>query len=519
MLTVSKSAFFAKQKLPFHFPKTGKMSMHTLPNTSIYPTLRVDDALAQSLRVELCPPDQLKRFEATMDARHYLKAPRPVGDYLRQIVRTARGDIVAPLEWGPAAYALKDRDRHIGWSASQRRARLKLIVQNRRYLLLCDKASAPNLASKTLAAALRALPAQWRQTHGYSPLMAETFTDPQRFEGTACKAGNWQPAGLSAGYSRHRAGYYVPNQSPKNLWLHPFRPDAQKLLRAPTLGEAHAPAQTPAPNGTLPVSHKNMLSLHDLFGQVRDPRAKNTRYKIRPMPSIIAMALLAGRRDIAQIERFGHSLRQQQRQAIGLPRKSNTRFWRTPGCKVYYEVLRRLDNEAFAALLSDWLRERAGELPVALAMDGKMIGDHIGVLTLSAHKDNAQQACALYDRKEGTKRCEMKVAQTLLESSPGLEGKIITADPLHCQGQTARIIVERGGDYVLQIKKNQPGLHAHAQTKAAQMKAMSIPPFLQRCKKDMDEWRNEAWAPVGLHHRPAAWPERACWWWCKANGW
>jgi hypothetical protein len=38
---------------------------------------------------------------------------------------------------------------------------------------------------QTLTAALRALPAQWRQTHGYSPLMAETFTDPQRFEGTA----------------------------------------------------------------------------------------------------------------------------------------------------------------------------------------------------------------------------------------------------------------------------------------------------------------------------------------------
>ncbi|MDR1011132.1 MAG: hypothetical protein LBM04_08390, partial [Opitutaceae bacterium] len=41
--------------------------------------------------------------------------------------------------------------------------------------------------------------------------------------------------------------------------------------------------------------------------------------------------------------------------------------------------------------------------------------------------------------------------------------------------QTARIIVERGGDYVLQIKKNQPGVHAHAQTKAAQMKAGGIP--------------------------------------------
>jgi hypothetical protein len=44
------------------------------------------------------PPAQLKHFEATMNARHYLKAPRSVGDYLRQIVYTPKGDIVALLE-------------------------------------------------------------------------------------------------------------------------------------------------------------------------------------------------------------------------------------------------------------------------------------------------------------------------------------------------------------------------------------------------------------------------------------
>ena len=45
--------------------------------------------------------------------------------------------------------------------------RLKLIAQNRRFLVLADKAQAPNLASQTLAAALRALPEQWLATFGY----------------------------------------------------------------------------------------------------------------------------------------------------------------------------------------------------------------------------------------------------------------------------------------------------------------------------------------------------------------
>jgi hypothetical protein len=441
-----------------------------------YPPLRLSDAVAQHLLVELCPPGQLALFEATMNERHYLGSPRQVGDYLRQIVRTTKGDTVALLEWGPAAYSLKDRDRHIGWSATQRASRLKLIAQNRRFLLLADKGIAPNLASKALAAALRALPAQWQQTHGHAPLLAETFTDPQRYEGTCYKAANWQPVCTTAGYSRHRADFYIPNETPKHLWLYPLRPDYKKLLTSPKLPESLAPAQTAPPAGTLPVSRAHMLSLHELFAQARDPRGKNTQFKIRPVLTIIAMALLAGRRDIAAITRFGQTLCQQQRQAIGLPRGA-PRYWKAPGYKVYYKLLTGLDNDHFASLLTTWLCQRAGELPEALAMDGKMIRDQIGTLTLTSHEDNAPRAMAIHDQKKGTERCELKAAQTLLETLPTLEGKLITADALHCQRQTAALIVERGGDYLLQIRGNQPSLEAHSQTRTQQAQANPGSPF------------------------------------------
>ena len=55
------------------------------------------------------------------------------------------------------------------------------------------------------------------------------------------------------------------------------------------------------------------------------------------------------------------------------------------------------------------------------------------------------QAVAVYDQKEGTQRCEQTAAQTLLESLEALDGKMITADPLHCQRQTSRTILEKGG--------------------------------------------------------------------------
>jgi len=40
-----------------------------------------------------------------------------------------------------------------------------------------------------------------------------------------------------------------------------------------------------------------------------------------------------------------------------------------------------------------------------------------------------------------------------------LQGKVITADALHCQKDTAALIIEGGGDYILGLKGNQGTLH------------------------------------------------------------
>ena len=403
------------------------------------------------------------RFDQQMAEHHYLGAGRPVGDYLRQVVRV-RGRPAALLVWGPACYALKDRDRWLGWSATQRVERLKLIAQNRRFLVLADKAQAPNLASQTLAAALRALPEQWLATFGYRPLLAESFTDPEAYEGTCYKASNWQPVGFSAGYSRHRADFYVPNERPKRLWLFPLDPQARRHLRAAQLPPECQPGVTLPPSGVLPLAQPQVLSLFEVLQRAPDPRAKNTRFRIGAVLTLVALALLAGRRDIAELARFATTLRPPQRRLLGLPRRKGTRaFYEAPRYGVFYAVLTRLDSEAFAALLDEWLQAHAGTLPQALALDGKMIRDHLGLLTLAQHEDGAPQAVAVYDQKEGTERCEQTAARALLEKLSALDEKVVTADALHCQKATARAIVEKGGEYLLQIKANQPGLLARAQ--------------------------------------------------------
>jgi hypothetical protein len=444
-----------------------------------------------TLRVRTAREDEHPWFDAQLGQHHYLGAGRPVGDYLRQVVERA-GQVVALLVWGPACYALKDRDLWIGWSATQRVERLKLVVQNRRFLLLSAKGQAPNLASQVLGTALRALPGQWEEQFGYCPLLAESFTDPEAYAGTCYKASNWEAVGWSKGYSRHRADFYIPNERPKRLWLRPLVPEARQQLRAWEVPPRCRAGLTAAPSGQLPIKESQMVSLLKLLGQGPDPRDSNTHYRIGPVLTLIAMALLAGRREIAEIARFATTLTQPQRRRLSLPLKKGTKgFRKVPGYDVFYQVLTRMDPEAVAALLSSWLSSQAGSLPQALALDGKMIRDHIGLLTLAQHEDGAPQALAVYDQKEGTERCEQTAAAALLESLPALDGKLITADPLHCQRKLGQAIVEKGGDYLLQIKANQPHLFQKAQA----LDALADTPFLPKPTAGTDASKPDTCTP------------------------
>jgi hypothetical protein len=370
--------------------------------------------------------------------------------------------------WGPAAYRLKDRERWIGWNDALRAERLKLVVQNRRFLLLHAKGAEPNLASQALAAALRALPAQWQAQFGYAPLVAESFTDPEAFAGTCYKASGWEPVGLSEGNSRHRVDFYVPNERPKRLWLKELAPRGRQQLGAPTLAAAQQAGAVAPPSGVLPLPSGQRCSLAAALRHAPDPRARNTRFRIGPVLTLIAMALLAGARDVSEIARFATRLRHPQRRELNLPRRRGTlACYEVPGYGVFYQVLRRLDSEAFAELLTQWLQSQAGSLPGGLALDGKMIREAIGMVTLAEHDDGSPFALAVMDQKEGTARCEQTAALALLEKGPSLEGRVVTADPLHCQKKVARLIAEKGGEYLLQIKGNQPKLLAHAQTVTA----------------------------------------------------
>jgi hypothetical protein len=190
------------------------------------------------LEVRNALPAEMARVRELLDDEHYLGAARQVGSSLVQIVHH-RERWSAILLLGPAAVKLLDRDEWIGWTHTQRAERLGLIVQNRRFLVLAET-SMPNLASCAMGLALRNLPAHWEQKHGYRPLLAETFTDIESFEGTSYKASNWKPCSLTKGFERsHRSDFYREHRRPKKLWLKTLSRNTRVILRAMDLPAAY----------------------------------------------------------------------------------------------------------------------------------------------------------------------------------------------------------------------------------------------------------------------------------------
>jgi hypothetical protein len=179
---------------------------------------RVGDYPAAQLRTAEGPERYL--WDYLIHHHHYLGRPRLVGEYLKQLVFLGE-QVVACLGWGSAAWKVECRDRFVGWSAEQRRARLGAVVNNVRFLIL-PWVRVEHLASKALALSLRGLSAAWQVRYGHPVVLAETFVDPARFGGTCYRAANWRAIGLTRGHAK-RGNRYRPHAQPKQVWLYPLQ--------------------------------------------------------------------------------------------------------------------------------------------------------------------------------------------------------------------------------------------------------------------------------------------------------
>jgi hypothetical protein len=400
-------------------------------------------------------PEERGQWDALVDRYHYLGLRSLFGKALRYVA-VADERWLALLGWQAAALKCAARDAWIGWPRVLHYQRLHLLANNARFLILPD-AHLPNLASRVLALNLHRLSEDWRRIHGHPLLLAETFVDTARFTGACYRAANWQVLGSTRGFARHNGRYTVHGQ-PKQVLVYPLYRRARALLCAPQLPPAWS-----APMQRVSLSSAQMEDLHQRLRALPDGRhARGQRHRQATVLTIAIASVLAGSRGYTAIAEWAARLTQAQLKRLRARYNRTTQRFEPPSEPTIRRILQGADVASVDASLSDWLLGLTAP-DEAVAVDGKSLRravreDGSRVHLLSAFLQG--QGVTVAQREIPAKTNEIPELKPLLEPLE-LNGRVVTADALHTQRETARFLVEdKQADYLLTVKENQPTLYA-----------------------------------------------------------
>jgi hypothetical protein len=167
-----------------------------------------------------------KIWKGLMGKYHYLGSGRLCGAQLRYLIHSSVYGYLGGLSFSSAAWALKERDKFIGWSPAARGRNLQRLICNSRFLI-APTVCVPNLASHVLSQCARRIVADWQDRYGIEPVALETFVDPRRFSGVCYRAAGWTAVGQTSG----RRGRQREEQGgPKEIFFYPLRQDWKETL-------------------------------------------------------------------------------------------------------------------------------------------------------------------------------------------------------------------------------------------------------------------------------------------------
>jgi hypothetical protein len=410
----------------------------------------------EQVRVRPIRPEERPRFMRLLDRHHYLGSLQPVGEQMLYVAVTATGGWVALLVFAAAAKHLKARERWIGWTPAQKRKRLSLIANNVRYLIL-PRWNIPNMGSRVLRLTTDRISADWQQHYAHPLAALETFVNPEQFQGTVYLANGWVEVGATSGYGRCPRDYYVRHNKPKRLFVKPLYKNAARSLQAEHLKPALAMVEAKVrPRCELRVKELRPLVGH--FQAVPDFRQRFESYPLYSLLAIVGCAHFAGApQGPCDLAAFAADLSQPQRRALGI-RRNRQRRYPAPSAATFCRVLQEVDALNVEAAMLAYQSQIRGPAPRTgvVALDGKEPKHSGGQHIVSAV--NVPDLYYLGSEMVDTKTNEIPVARTLM-SRLDLEGRLVGLDALHTQQETSRgIVQEAGGDYLLTVKKNQPGL-------------------------------------------------------------
>ena len=216
-----------------------------------------------------------------------------------------------------------------------------------------------------------------------------------------------------------------------------------------------------SPERALPLRVKQLESLRDVLREVPDPRAGNRKFPCSSLLLLVAMALLAGRKSLASIQRYGQLLTPKQRATLGWPSNLAGTFRPAPSYTALYNLLCKMDPHGFAAALNGWISAPHCTLPRGLAIDGKYVRNIVLTLCLSEHESGLPAAIAIAIAKlapvtEETKKEGELTCARRLHATTQPHGAAVTGDAHNCEPQSITLVVENGGGGLFQLENNQP---------------------------------------------------------------
>lgn len=209
------------------------------------------------------------------------------------------------------------------------------------------------------------------------------------------------------------------------------------------------------------MNTQRVPSLRDALAEVPDFRqAQGRRYELLPLLLLCCVAVMCGCRSQAAIAEWGTNYGERWLVLLGIRRR------RGPSQPTLHRIFRGIDCEQLEQAVTKWAQQvmscLSGRGPVleGLAIDGKTLcgSQHQGaaathLLSALSHRLGVVLAqVAVSDHGN-----EISHSDELLQAVV-LEGRVITADALLTQREVAQTILDRGGDYLMAVKDNQPTL-------------------------------------------------------------
>jgi hypothetical protein len=400
----------------------------------------------------LTSPKDVARCDQAIVEHHYLHDVSLVGEHVRYAF-TYKGRWLAVATWSAAAFHIKARDQFIGWSAEQCRRRRALVANNSRLLVMPD-CHYPNLISRFLKLMLGRLSEDWQKRWGHPIALVETFVDSRQFTGTAYKVSGWGHLGKTAGWKRDADDFYEKHDAPKQIWVRELVKKACVKLRAPQLPpEWDKVEQETAVRCTAKVPEIRSL-MESLVQEV--PEFRRPQALAYPLPGLVCLMVMAAAQGVVRgpqdLADYADTLSQGQLRALRFRTDPQTRDIRCPKKTTFTRVLHQVDDELIERVLLRWQDQILGPRQDRIVIfDGKKVR-HAGLEIVNAVDGQGRFLGSVITESKSN---EIPAARKLLGGQDML-GKILVADAMHTQDETAKqILMEGGGDYLLTVKGNQ----------------------------------------------------------------